>query len=210
MENNHYKFNLIPLEYDYNALEPYIDSKTVEIHHNKHLKTYVDNLNNILSNYKEFQQWSLEKLIKDNDLLPICIRQSVINNAGGVYNHNFYFNIMTPNAPLEPAGILREDMLRQFNSFEEFKSQFKQAALNQFGSGWAWLVVDSLGKLKIISTKNQDTPLTLDLYPIMLVDVWEHAYYLKYQNRRADYLENWFNIINWQKIEYKYTLYCKK
>ena len=202
--NEHYKFVLKPLEYDYDALEPYIDKETVEIHHNKHLKTYVDNLNKALSKCNAFHMWSLEKLIVENCKLPKNIQTAVRNNAGGVYNHNFYFDIMTNNSTKKPVGILASEIKKQFLSFENFKEKFKQTALNQFGSGWGFLVSDRCGMLKIISTPNQDTPLTMNLCPILLVDVWEHAYYLKYQNRRADYLDNWFNIIDWEKANLNY------
>lgn len=208
--NEHYKFILKPLEYDYDALEPYIDKETVEIHHNKHLKTYVDNLNKALSKCNAFHMWSLEKLIVENCKLPKNIQTAVRNNAGGVYNHNFYFDIMTNNSTKKPVGILASEIKKQFLSFENFKEKFKQTALNQFGSGWGFLVSDRCGMLKIISTPNQDTPLTMNLCPILLVDVWEHAYYLKYQNRRADYLDNWFNIIDWEKANLNYIRVINK
>lgn len=202
--NDHYKFVLKPLNYDYDALEPYIDAETVRIHHNKHLQTYVDNLNKALSKCESFHKWSLEKLIVNNCRLPNDIQTAVRNNAGGVYNHNFYFDIMTKDSTKKPVGILSDEIKNQFSSFESFKEKLKSVSLNQFGSGWGWLVCDKCGKLKIISTPNQDTPLTMNLCPILLVDVWEHAYYLKYQNRRADYLDNWFNVIDWEKINHNY------
>lgn len=202
--NDHYKFVLKPLEYDYDVLEPYIDAETVRIHHNKHLQTYVDNLNKALYKYQAFHTWSLEKLIVDNCRLPKDIQTAVRHNAGGVYNHNFYFDIMTKNSTKKPVGILESEINKQFSCFEILKEKLISTAFNQFGSGWGWLVCDKKGILKIISTQNQDTPLTMNLCPILLVDVWEHAYYLKYQNRRQDYLDNWFNIIDWEKVNLNY------
>lgn len=204
MSYNHYKFQLKPLPYEYNALEPYIDEETVKLHHNKHLKTYVDNLNKTLENYPQFWNWPLEKLIKYYRFLPGCIQTPIINNAGGVYNHNFYFDIMTPHSEKEPIGQLKKAINKTFGTFEKFKDEFKKSGLNRFGSGYAWLVKDHFNKLRILSTANQDTPLTLGVTPILLVDVWEHAYYLKYKNLRKDYLDNWFNLINWEKCNYNY------
>lgn len=205
MSYTNYKFNLKPLPYDYSALEPYIDEETVKLHHNKHLKTYVDNLNKALENYKELWDWPLEKLIKYSHFLPICIQTDVRNNAGGVYNHNFYFDIMTPNSTGEPIGNLKKEILKTFGSFDNFKLQLKNCALKRFGSGYAWLVKNAFGKLNIISTANQEAPLLLGIAPILFVDVWEHAYYLKYKNRRDKYVDNWFNLIDWEKCEKKYN-----
>ena len=199
--NGHYPFELIPLPYEYQALEPYIDMQTMEIHHNKHLKAYVDNLNSALKDYPQYHCWSLEKLILNSNCLPCTICTAVKNNAGGVYNHNFYFNIMG-NKNNEPTGKMSKAITNSFGTQEKFKEAFKQAALTRFGSGWAWLAVDLNGKLKIVSTANQDTLLQKCLSPILLIDVWEHAYYLKYQNRRAEYVDNWFHVIDWEKVEY--------
>lgn len=204
MPYDSYKFELKPLPYSYDALEPYIDAQTVEIHHNKHLKTYVDNLNKALENHPNLWNWPLEKLIIYNFFLPFNIQTAVRHNAGGVYNHNFYFDIMTPSAEKKTIGSLKNAIDKEFNSFDMFKERLKKAGLERFGSGYAWLIKDSFNKLKIISTPNQDVPLILGSIPILLVDVWEHAYYLKYQNRRGDYLENWFNLINWEKCEQKF------
>lgn len=199
MTSEHYKFQLKPLPYDYDALEPYIDAETVRIHHNKHLQTYVDNLNKALENYPCYHNWSLERLIKNINRIPSQIRTSVKNNAGGVYNHNFYFDIMTPDLPKEPIGELKDAILNSFGSFESFKEKFIQSGLDRFGSGYAWLICRRCGKLSIVNSLNQDVPFNLNVCPILLVDVWEHAYYLKYQNKRKDYLENWFNLIDWEK-----------
>ena len=198
--NDHYPFELIPLPYEYQALEPYIDTETMELHHNKHLKTYIDNLNTALKEYPQYHRWSLEELIISSDRLPCSIRTTVMRNAGGVYNHNFYFNIMgnTNNGPTEK---MMGAMISSFGTYEKFKTEFKRAALARFGSGYAWLAADPAGRLKIVSTANQDTLLQTCLQPILLIDVWEHAYYLKYKNKRADYADNWFHVIDWKKAE---------
>jgi superoxide dismutase, Fe-Mn family len=198
--DDHYPFELIPLPYEYDALEPYIDTETMELHHNKHLKTYVDHLNAALKEYPQYHCWSLEELIRNSDRLPGSICTAVKNNAGGVYNHNFYFNIMG-NQNNEPTGTILSRILSCFGTFENFKADFKQAALDRFGSGYAWLACDRAGRLKIVSTANQDTVLPACLHPILLMDVWEHAYYLKYKNRRTDYIDNWFHVIDWKKVE---------
>lgn len=204
MNTEHYKFSLIPLPYDYNALEPYIDEETMHYHHDKHLKTYVDNLNSVLKNCPSLQRLPLKALVKRNFCVDAKTQTAITNNAGGVYNHNFYFYIMTPNSTKEPLGKLRNAIERDFCSFENFKEKFKTAALERFGSGYAWLVSTNNGKLKIISTANQDTPLKLDFCPIIPIDVWEHAYYLKYKNLRGDYIDNWFNVVDWKKAENNY------
>lgn len=198
-----YPFKLTPLPYQYNALEPYIDMETVKIHHDKHFKKYVDNLNELLSQYPTYQTWSLERLILNNDSLPSNIQNGIKNNAGGVYNHRLYFDIM--RAGIEdnnPVGNLREAIIKSFDSIENFYTLFKEAALKVFGSGYAWLIVDKNKQLKIVTTPNQDVP--LNVFHIILIDVWEHAYYLKYQNRRDEYINNWHNIIDWNKAERNY------
>lgn len=203
--NEHYKFELKPLPYSYDSLEPYIGRSTLSFHHDKHLQTYVDNLNKALSGAPEFQGWSLEELIRRQEELPESIRTAVRNNAGGVYNHILYFDGMAPENTTEPSGKLKTAIEQTFGSLEAFESKLKEAALAQFGSGWAWLVTDSNGNLSIVKTPNQDTPLTLGLCPILVVDVWEHAYYLDYQNRRADYFDNWYKLINWKEAEKNYS-----
>lgn len=208
-----YKFELKPLPYAYNALEPYIDEETVRIHHDKHLKAYVDNLNGILEKYEIYWNWPLKKLLKYNCFLPLSIQKSVRNNAGGIYNHNFYFDIMKENLNDSfnmPKGKLLDDIIKTFDSFENFKQEFKTVGLNTFGSGYAWLVKDLFSNLKIVSTANQDVPFLYGMRHILLVDVWEHAYYLRYQNRRGDYIDNWFNIIDWEKCENIYVSFDKK
>jgi Fe-Mn family superoxide dismutase len=203
--NNHYPFELRPLPYAYDALEPYIDTATMEIHHNKHLKAYVDNLNAALKDYPQYHQMSLEQLIIGCCCLPQAIQTTVKNNAGGVYNHNFYFGIMG-YANNSPSSTIQNAIENAFGSYDHFKAALKDAALKRFGSGWAWLAFNSCGKLEIVSTANQDTLLCTRLRPIILIDVWEHAYYLKYQNRRGDYVDNWFNVIDWGKAENNLSL----
>ncbi len=198
--NDHFPFELVPLPYDYQALEPFIDSETMEIHHDRHLKTYVDNLNKALKDYPRYHQWNLEELLININRLPIQIRTAVKNNGGGVYNHNLYFSTLgdTNNEPTEKLKRLIE---ASFGSYDQFKTSLKEAGLAVFGSGWAWLAADSTGRLKIISTANQDTLLQTRLQPILPLDVWEHAYYLKHQNRRADYIDDWLHVIDWRVVE---------
>lgn len=197
----HYPFTLPTLPYAYEALEPYIDRETNVLHHDKHFLAYVTNLNAALEKYPELHNKTLVELLLNLNDLPADIRNTVRNNGGGVYNHEFFFEIMTPDSPGKPLGNLAQAIDKKFGSFDNFKAQFKKAGLGQFGSGWAWLVADKNGELSIVATPNQDVPLHLDVTPIIAVDVWEHSYYLKYQNRRADYLDNWFNVVNWQKAE---------
>lgn len=208
--NSQYPFELTPLPYGYEALEPYIDTKTVTIHHNRHLKTYVDNLNAALASYPFYQTWNLKKLLMNNNRLPKEIQTAVKNNGGGVYHHDLYFAGMssTTENRFSSNSALGMEIEKKFGGYEKFKLQLKKNALSQFGSGWAWLVFTPQRQLKIVNTANQDTVLTQGACPILLIDVWEHAYYLKYQNRRADYIDNWFHIINWQQAEQNY-LACK-
>ncbi len=189
------------LNYSYDALEPFIDTKTVEIHHNRHLKKYVDNLNKALENSPKYQCWSLKELIKNSYLLPYNIQNDVINNAGGVFNHNFYFSGMTPNSSRFPRPRLLAAIECQFGTFDEFKSIFKATALKVFGSGYAALCVNPLGKLKIVTLPNQCTVLPIDLCPVIMIDVWEHSYYLKHQNMRDKYIDDWFEVIDWDFAE---------
>lgn len=205
--NNHYKFVNTPLPYSYEAMEPYIDKKTMYLHHDKHLQTYIDNLNNTLNKYPEFQCWTLEQLIINVPYLPKEIQTNIKNNGGGVFNHQFYFSNLANPAPLQPNGILDQSIKNKFGSYLSFQNQFKTAALSVFGSGYAWLVVNAAGQLCIITTQNQDTPLEMDLFPILNIDVWEHAYYLKHYNLRADYIDDWFHIINWDQVNQNYMRY---
>ncbi|WP_052953908.1 superoxide dismutase [Clostridium sp. C8] len=199
------KFELRPLPYAYDALEPYIDKETMTIHHDKHQKAYVDNLNKAIAKYPELYSKGLEGILRDLDSVPDDIRETVRNNAGGVYNHEFFWTIMSPKKDQTPKGDLLDAINRDFESYDNFKNQFKEAALNRFGSGWAWLVSNSDGKLSIISTPNQDSPISTGLIPIIGIDVWEHAYYLKYQNRRSEYIDNWWNVVNWEQAENNYN-----
>jgi len=205
--NNHYPFQLVPLSYSYSALEPYIDEKTMMLHHDRHLQTYVNNLNTILKDYPELQNWSLEQLLYYIDLVPEKIRTAIINNGGGVYNHNLYFAGLTNDVNsrnVSNAPNLMRAVNSKFGSLDEFKKQFKAQAMSVFGSGYTWLAADKNGELQIINTKNQDTVLPLNLMPIFLIDAWEHAYYLKHYNVRADYIDDWFNVVNWEQAEANY------
>lgn len=199
-----YPYSLPNLPYSYDALEPYIDKMTMEIHHTKHHQTYINNLNSALEKYPEFHNLELEQILKNLNQLPEEIRSSVRNNGGGHYNHSLFWEIMKPNGGGEPQGELRKAIEENFGSFENFKNLFSETAIKHFGSGWAWLVLTSEKKLKVYSLLNQDNPLMNGDLPIMGLDVWEHAYYLKYQNRRAEYVQNWWNIVNWEKIEENY------
>lgn len=194
------KHELPKLKYEYNALEPHIDEMTMNIHHSKHHAAYVSNLNSALEKYPELQEKSIEELLTSLELIPEEIRTIVRNNGGGHFNHSLFWNILGPNKGGEPKGILLDKINEAFGSFENFKNEFNKAAATRFGSGWAWLVVDEEGKLKVLSTANQDTPLSAGLKPILGLDVWEHAYYLKYQNRRPDYISAWWNVIDWDIV----------
>ena len=202
--SEHYPFELNPLPYSYDALEPYIDSKTVEIHHDRHLKTYVENLNKTLKDYPQYHSWSIEKLILQNQILPKKIQKAVFNNAGGIYNHNFYFDMLSPDDSDMSNGFLLKAIIKTYGSFEKFKEEFKEAALSVFGSGYAWLLTDHNGYLKIITTANQETDLNQRGCKLLNIDVWEHAYYLKYLNKRVDYVNNIFYLFNWRKAEQLY------
>jgi Fe-Mn family superoxide dismutase len=196
-----YPYSLPQLPYPYDALEPYIDKMTMEIHHTKHHQAYINSLNSALEKYPEFHNLELEEILKKLNQLPEEIRTAVRNNGGGHYNHSLFWEIMKPNGGGEPKGKLKEEIERNFGSFEEFKKLFSETAIKHFGSGWAWLVITPDKKLKVYSMLNQDSPLMNGDIPIMGLDVWEHAYYLKYQNRRAEYVEAWWHVVNWDKIE---------
>ena len=201
-------FKLPQLPYSYDALEPYIDAKTMEIHYTGHHQAYVNNLNTALQNYPELQNLSLEDLIKNLDKLPEKIRTEVRNNGGGHLNHSMFWIMMTKNSSLEPIGQLETEIKKIWGTFEAFKEEFSNTAKKVFGSGWAWLAFDKSGKLTIASTSNQDTPISQDSQPILGLDVWEHAYYLKYQNKRVDYIQAWWNVINWKQKEKNYRKYA--
>lgn len=197
-------FEMLSLPYAYDALEPSIDAKTVELHYSKHHQTYLTNLNAALEKHPELGSLSIEQILSDLNRIPEDIRTVVRNNGGGYYNHNIYWAVMGPNRGGEPTGSLGEAIRSTFGSFASFKEQIEKAGLGRFGSGWAWLSKHDDGKLVIHSTPNQDTPLAEGLFPVIGVDVWEHAYYLKYQNRRAEYLSNWWNVVNWQEAERRF------
>ena len=196
-------FKLPPLTYDYNALEPHIDATTMKFHHDKHHAAYVKNLNAAVTKYPELNTKTVEQLLTGLSTLPKDIQTTVRNNGGGHYNHTMYWQIMGPNGGGAPTGSIATAIKNQFGTFDTFKSQFNEAGTKLFGSGWVWLVNDR-SKLKIITTPNQDSPISQGIYPIMGNDVWEHAYYLNYQNRRPDYLAAWWNVINWTEVNRRF------
>lgn len=196
-------FELPQLPYAYDALEPHIDKETMTIHHSKHHQTYVNNLNNALEGQTELLSKSVEEIISNLDAVPEAIRTAVRNNGGGVANHSLFWQVLSPNGGGEPTGALADAINSKFGSFEGFKDEFTKAATTRFGSGWAWLVVKN-GEIEVTSTANQDSPLSEGNTPILLLDVWEHAYYLKYQNRRPEYINSFFNIINWDEVAKRY------
>jgi Fe-Mn family superoxide dismutase len=196
-------FEVPPLPYDYNALEPYIDTQTMQIHHDLHHGAYVTNLNNAIKE-SAVASWSLEDLVSRINEVPENIRTAVRNNAGGHINHSMFWQIMGPNKGGAPSGELASAIDQTFGSFEKFKETFKDAGVKRFGSGWVWLVLDKGGQLQVVSTANQDSPLMDGLYPVMGNDVWEHAYYLKYQNKRPAYLDAWWNVVNWDVVASRY------
>jgi Fe-Mn family superoxide dismutase len=198
-------FELPPLPYQYNALEPSIDALTVEIHYTKHHVGYLKNLNDALQKHPELGNMKIEQIMSSLDKIPEDIRTAVRNNGGGYYNHMIYWAIMGPGRGGEPRGRLADAINKTFGGFAGFKQELEKAGLGRFGSGWAWLSKRNDGTLLIHSTPNQDTPLAEGLFPVIGVDVWEHAYYLKYQNRRAEYLTNWWNVVNWEEAERRFV-----
>ncbi len=197
-------FELPPLPYAEDALEPHIDSRTMGIHHDKHHAAYTNNLNAALEGHADLAGKSIEQLLGDLDAVPESIRTAVRNNGGGFANHNLFWEIMGPGAGGEPTGALAAAIDKAFGGFAAFKEQFAKAGTTRFGSGWAWLYVDKNGELAVSSTPNQDTPLMDGNTPILGLDVWEHAYYLNYQNRRPDYIAGWWNVVNWDAVAAKY------
>ncbi|MDX1932680.1 MAG: superoxide dismutase [Capsulimonadales bacterium] len=195
---------LPPLPYPYDALAPVISQETMEFHHDKHHATYVTNLNNALKESPDLQAKSIEQLLKDIDAVPASIKQAVINNGGGHHNHTLFWEIMTPGGAKEPAGELATAIQTAFGSLDELKAKMNDAGAKRFGSGWAWLVVSG-GQLEVTSTANQDSPLMEGKTPILGVDVWEHAYYIDYRNRRPDYLKSWWDVVNWDKVAELYA-----
>ena len=197
-------YTLPELPYAYDALEPYVDKQTMEIHHQKHHAAYIAKLNAALESHPEWQGKEVEELVKNLSALPESIRTAVRNNGGGHYNHALFWSLMGPNAGGVPGGDLAKAIDAAFGSFENFKKQFSDAAATRFGSGWAWLVLNKEGKLAVVSTANQDNPVSDGHKAVLGLDVWEHAYYLKYQNRRPDYIENWWQVVNWQAVSKRY------
>ena len=192
-------FELAPLPYAYNALEPFIDERTMQIHHDKHHQAYITNLNAAIDKTPELASWSLTDLVAKLNQTPESVRGVIRNHGGGHWNHDFFWNVMAPAGTTKATSKLSSAIDSAFGSMDNFKAEFEKAAMGRFGSGWAWLVSDAAGKLSVVSTANQDNPLTDGLTPVLGVDVWEHAYYLKYQNLRAEYLKQWWNVVNWDQ-----------
>lgn len=193
-------FSLPSLDYPYDALEPHIDARTMEIHHSKHHAGYVNNSNAALDGHPDLQEFDVKTLLADLSKVPEAIRTAVRNNVGGHANHSLFWKVMAPGAGGEPAGAFGEAIAAAFGDFTSFKEQFSKAAMTRFGSGWSWLVKDASGGLKVVSTANQDSPISEGMTPVLGLDVWEHAYYLNYQNRRADYITAFWNIVNWDEV----------
>ena len=200
-----YPFELPDLGYDHDALEPYIDARTMGIHHGKHHAAYTNNLNAALADHSDFHGHSVEGLLSNIEALPESIRGAVRNNGGGYVNHALFWSVMTPGGADSPSGDLSLAINNAFGSLDDFKSKFQATAGGQFGSGWGWLCVDGDGSVSCFSTANQDSPLMRGMTPILGVDVWEHAYYLNYQNRRPDYLSAWWNVVNWDVVAQLYS-----
>jgi Fe-Mn family superoxide dismutase len=201
---NSLPFMLPPLPYAYNALEPHIDAETMKFHHDKHHAAYIKKLNEAVNKYPELAKQSVEDLVKNVDTLPEDVRKTIRNNGGGHLNHTMFWEIMSPNGGGQPTGTIAEAINKSFGSFSAFQEQFNEAGKNRFGSGWAWLVMDKNRQLAVTSTANQDSPLMEGSFPIMGNDVWEHAYYLKYRNKRDEYLKQWWNVVNWDEINKRY------
>lgn len=198
------KHELPKLSYEYDALEPYISKEIMALHHDKHHAAYINNLNTALEPYPDLQEKSAEDLLKHLDQVPEAIRTAVRNNGGGHVNHSMFWEIMSPNVGDEPKGELAEEINKAFGSFADFQIKFNEAGTKQFGSGWVWLIKNKEGKLEIMSTPNQDNPMSQGYQPIMGNDVWEHAYYLQYKNVRPDYLKAWWNVVNWEEINNRF------
>jgi Fe-Mn family superoxide dismutase len=202
------KHELPALPYAHNALEPHIDAQTMEIHHGRHHATYINNLNGVLEGHEDLQAKSIEELISDLSALPESVRGPVRNNGGGHANHSLFWQVMSPNGGGNPTGAIGEAINSTFGSYDKFKEEFTKAGLTRFGSGWAWLVVDN-GQVAVTSTPNQDSPLMEGKTPLLGVDVWEHAYYLNYQNKRPDYIAAFFNVINWDEVNKRFAAATK-
>jgi len=197
-------FELAPLPYAANALEPHIDARTMEIHHGKHHAGYTAKLNDALEGHAELAGKSAEDILRNINSVPEAIRQAVINNGGGYVNHNLFWSIMGPNCGGDPTGAVGDAITSELGGFKAFQDKFANAAATRFGSGWAWLCVDDKKKLVVTSTPNQDSPLMSGMTPVLGLDVWEHAYYLNYQNRRPDYISAWWNVVNWKAVDDRY------
>lgn len=200
------EYTLPPLPYSYDALEPYIDAQTMEIHYTKHHQAYVNNLNKALENYPGLRQLPVNQLLEDLSILPEQVRTEVRNNGGGHANHSFFWKIMKKNGGGQPNGLVAERIKNFFGTFDSFQETFNTHAKKVFGSGWAWLCVDHDGTFVVLSSPNQDSPLSQKLTPLLGIDVWEHAYYLKYQNKRPDYIGAWWHVVNWDAVEDNYRL----
>ena len=205
-----YPFKLPDLGYAYDALEPHIDARTMEIHHTKHHGGYVNNLNAALEKYDYLHRYEVEDLLRNLAALPEAIRTAVRNNGGGHLNHSLFWEVIAPGGSQTPVGELAKAIDRSFGSFEGFKERFTKAAATRFGSGWAWLALDAFGKLHVFSTANQDNPVMEGFTPVLGLDVWEHAYYLKYQNRRPEYIQAFWNVVNFDAAEAKYQAALKR
>ncbi|MFA5061058.1 MAG: superoxide dismutase [Candidatus Pacearchaeota archaeon] len=192
------EYKLEPLPYDYDSLEPFIDRETMEVHYRGHHKAYNNKLNEVLEGHEELKELPAEKLLKNLNDLPEEIRESVRDFGGGFVNHNFLWSILKKD--VEFSGEIAEEIILKFGSYEKFKERFSDTAMKLFGSGWVWLVTNNLGEIEIITTKNQDTPLSEGKIPLITIDMWEHAYYLKHQNKKANYIKDYFNVINWEKV----------
>jgi superoxide dismutase, Fe-Mn family len=201
---------LPPLPYEAGSLSQAIDAETMQIHHDRHHQTYVDNLNKALANQPNLQNLSVDAMLRDLNTVPETVRQTIRNNGGGHLNHTIFWQIMAPNGGGPPTGAIAQAINQTFGSFENFRQQFNQAGSERFGSGWVWLVQNPQRQLQIVSTANQDNPISEGSYPIMGNDVWEHAYYLRYQNQRADYLNNWWNVVNWDEINRRYQVVAQQ
>ena len=200
------KIHTLPeLPYAYDALAPFISKEIMELHHSKHHAAYIKNLNDALGKHPELFEKTVEDLLKDLDVVPEDIRMAVKNNGGGHVNHSMFWETMSPKGGGELTGVLAEEITKTFGSFEDFKAKFNDAGAKRFGSGWVWLVRTKEGKLNVLSTANQDNPMSEGHFPIMGNDVWEHAYYLQYKNVRADYLKAWWNVVNWQEVEKRFN-----
>ena len=209
MTGDSYPFVNLPLPYPYDALEPFIDAKTMELHHNRHLQTYINNLNKVLKDRPQLQHMTLEQLIRSVPFMRGELQMSVRNNAGGVWNHRFFFEELGRPPTGQPIGRLAGAIDRRFGSYNAFREEFRKAALGVFGSGYAWLVAER-GRLRILTLPNQDSPVRQCLCPILAADVWEHAYYLKHYNDRSGYIDDWFQVIDWERAEKNYCVCVKE